>query len=124
MLKTQLQLLSTQLQMLTEKRNKKKKRKLMGGQVGPSYTPSAPASSVAPVSSKPKAKRNSLRPGEKVRRIGKKRAHAETSDDEKEPDEITYEQKRELSENINILPQDKLAAVFEIIKENANLNVS
>ena len=53
----------------------------------------------------------------------KKRPHA-SSDDERMPEtDITYEQKRELSDNINILPPDKLPQVFEIIKENANLGV-
>ena len=37
--------------------------------------------------------------------------------------DITYEQKRELSDNINILPPEKLPQVFEIIKENAQLTV-
>jgi Bromodomain extra-terminal - transcription regulation len=38
--------------------------------------------------------------------------------DEKEPEEISYEQKRELSDNINIMPADKMPGVLEIIKEN------
>ncbi len=55
---------------------------------------------------------------------GRKRKTYEGSEDEKMPEgDITYEQKRELSDNINILPAEKLPLVFEIIKENAQLTV-
>ena len=54
---------------------------------------------------------------------GRKR-RIEEDEEERMPDiDISYEQKRELSDNINILPADKLPQVFEIIKENTNLNV-
>ena len=111
MLKTQLQLLNTQLQMLTEKRNKRKKRKSM---TSTSYAPAAAFAS--PVAApKPKKKKS---PEKK-----KQKRPFPHSDDEREPDEVTYEQKRELSDNINILPPELLPKVFEIIKENADINV-
>lgn len=76
--------------------------------------PSQPAASYA-AKSQAKPKKGPSKP-----RGRKKRVHA-SSDDERMPDtDITYEQKRELSDNINILPPDKLPQVFEIIKENAN----
>jgi hypothetical protein len=104
MLKTQLQLLNQQLQNLMEKRNRRKKRRAM--------LPSTPLSSTQ-FAQKPKKKKN---PEKKTKKA--------TEDfDEKIPEEITYEQKRELSDNINILPPEKLPQVFEIIKENTQLNV-
>jgi isopentenyldiphosphate isomerase len=97
MLKTQLQLLNQQLQTLMERRNRRKKRRTTQSVTMPS--------SPQP----PKAK--------------KKKVIRKRDPEEMIPEEITYEQKRELSDNINILPPDKLPQVFEIIKENAQLNV-
>ncbi|KAJ3318392.1 hypothetical protein HDV06_003077 [Boothiomyces sp. JEL0866] len=116
MLKSQLVLLNQQLQMLTEKRAKKKKRKSISG-------PAGLGSGVAPpglASAKKKSKsKSSDKKGNK-----KKRPHNDT-DDEKMPEtDITYEQKRELSDNINILPPEKLPQVFEIIKENTQLQAA
>jgi hypothetical protein len=36
--------------------------------------------------------------------------------------ELTYDQKRELSENINILTQDQLGRVLQIIRENTHID--
>ena len=90
-LQAQLQTLSSQLAILTEKRNKRKSRKKsLGGAGRP-----AKASSVKPVAVK-----------------DKKRGRGDSSDDNMpEPAEITYDMKRELSENINLLSQDKLPQV-------------
>lgn len=106
MLKTQLSILNQQLQTLIEKRNKRKKRRA-----------SQPTSYPNNFSSQqPKPKKST----EKKK---KKRSYPQSSDDEKMPESITYEQKRELSDNINILPPEKLPQVFEIIKENTQLTV-
>lgn len=86
-----------------------------------SYYPPAATGQPAPSSYAAKAQAKAKKPSKPRGR--KKRAHV-SSDDERMPDaDITYEQKRELSDNINILPPDKLPQVFEIIKENANLGV-
>ena len=37
-------------------------------------------------------------------------------------EELTYDQKRELSENINILSQDQLGKVLQIIRENTHID--
>jgi bromodomain-containing factor 1 len=110
-LRNQLHKLNQQLQALLDKRNKRRKRRSVGNNV----TYSSPMGT-AP--SKPKTKT--------VKKEKKKKRAAPTSDeDEAMPvGDITYEQKRELSDNINILPSDKLPTVFEIIKENTHLNVS
>jgi hypothetical protein len=105
-----MKVLGAQLEMLLEKQNRKRKRR----SVGP-----PPQYGAAQLPQKPKSKRSLGKSPDKKSK--KKRSHV--SDDEREPDEITYEQKRELSENISILPADKLPFVFEIIKENTNLGV-
>jgi hypothetical protein len=97
MLKTQLQLLNQQLQTLMERRNRRKKRRAM---------------QAMPISTSPQ------QPKPKKKKLVKKK-----DPEDMIPEEITYEQKRELSDNINILPPDKLPQVFEIIKENTQLNV-
>ncbi|KAJ3272088.1 hypothetical protein HDV01_005953 [Terramyces sp. JEL0728] len=113
MLKSQLVLLNQQLQMLTEKRAKKKKRKSISGPAGAVAPPG-----LASVKKKSKSKSSDKKSNKK------KRPHNDT-DDEKMPEtDITYEQKRELSDNINILPPEKLPQVFEIIKENTQLQAA
>lgn len=91
--------------MLREKRSKTKKRKSM--------TTSGTA---------PNKKPRSQKSADKKERKKKRQSGYET-EDQKEPLEITYEQKRELSDSINILPSDKLPYVFEIIKSNASFEV-
>jgi hypothetical protein len=116
MLKTQLNLLNQQLKMLQDKQARKRDKR-RASRLNSAGIP--PVSTGLPYV-KP-AKKNSI-PGNGAKRGRKKRVHE--SDDEKMPEtDITYEQKRELSDSINILPADKLPQVFEIIKENANLNV-
>ncbi|KAJ3262661.1 hypothetical protein HK103_000190 [Boothiomyces macroporosus] len=116
MLKSQLVLLNQQLQMLTEKRAKKKKRKSISGPAGVGSGVAAPG--LASVKKKSKSKSGDKKSNKK------KRPHNDT-DDEKMPEtDITYEQKRELSDNINILPPEKLPQVFEIIKENTQLQAA
>ncbi|KAI8929393.1 hypothetical protein BC831DRAFT_444255, partial [Entophlyctis helioformis] len=171
MLKTQLQFLVSQIQIMTDKRNKKRKRKGLpptafnmpslfpGSMLGTAQaTPAAsapvaaapvaatpaPASTPAPAASAatpadaavstptPAAKPRAPRARPSAPKTDRKRPPAkkprtraeEEADADAVPDEITYEQKRELSENINILPQDKLATVFEIIKENTAFSAS
>ena len=112
MLKTQLLLLTQQIQIATEKQARLRKRRKSAGPTG--------ISGLGTPSSKSKKLSKS---GEK--KIKRKRSSLNSSDDEKMPDtDITYEQKRELSDNINILPPDKLPLVFEIIKESTHLNVN
>ncbi|KAI8911563.1 Bromodomain-containing protein [Gorgonomyces haynaldii] len=116
MLKTQIQLLQNQIQAINEKRNKRKKRRSLSATNHPSasYLPSTPT--IPSVPKKPKQKRNIEKK--------KKRPFPQSSDDEREPEEITYEQKRELSDNINILPPEKLPVVLDIIKSNTAVNSS
>ena len=111
MLKTQIRLLNQQLQVLVDKRKGRKKQRRVSSAVLPS-----PVGSVAQ-KSKPKQPK---KPSEK-----KRKRQGGLEEDEKMPEgDITYEQKRELSDNINILPQDYLPQVFEIIKSgNTALNV-
>ena len=111
MLKTQIHLLNQQLQVLIEKRKGRKKARRTSTAVLPS-----PVGSVAQ-KSKPKQPK---KPSEK-----KRKRQSGIEEDEKMPEgDITYEQKRELSDNINILPPDYLPQVFEIIKNgNTTLNV-
>ncbi|KAJ1328375.1 hypothetical protein BSLG_010107 [Batrachochytrium salamandrivorans] len=140
MLQTQLNLLNTQLQMLTDKRNKKRKRKAAhansNSMAAAAATTPAPSSAVertpfqppatttaAPSTSKPRAPRSRpTAPKSDRKRPAKKRPRPNDSDGENEPDEISYDQKRELSESIDLLPQERLSTVLEIIKENALLN--
>lgn len=106
LLKKQVASLNLQISVLMEKRKEKKETKRRS-------LVQAPAMSQPKPQKQPKLSKSRNR---------KKRAHE--SDDELMPDtDITYEQKRELSDNINILPEDKLPQVFEIIKENGNVNV-
>ena len=129
-IETQIELLNAQLRMLKEKRDKKKKRKSLGvQQVSSNNLYGVPSLShyatptPAPKQSRPRQQpRPSLSKSE--RKGSKKRSKPDASDDERIPDEITYEQKRELSENINMLTQEQLTTVFEIIKENADLNAT
>jgi hypothetical protein len=117
MLKSQLNLLNQQLKMLQDKQARKKDKR-RASRLNSAGVP--PVSSGLPY---PKPAKQSSIPGAGSKRGRKKRVHE--SDDEKMPEtDITYEQKRELSDSINILPADKLPQVFEIIKENANLNVN
>ncbi|KAH6593873.1 hypothetical protein BASA50_007098 [Batrachochytrium salamandrivorans] len=142
MLQTQLNLLNTQLQMLTDKRNKKRKRKAAhansNSMAAAAATTPAPSSAVertpfqppatttaAPSTSKPRAPRSRpTAPKSDRKRPAKKRPRSNDSDGENEPDEISYDQKRELSESIDLLPQERLSTVLEIIKENALLNTT
>lgn len=110
-------MLNQQLKMLQDKQARKKDKRRTSRLN--SLSTGLPATAGLPYV-KP-AKKHSIT-GVGNKRGRKKRAHE--SDDEKMPEtDITYEQKRELSDSINILPADKLPQVFEIIKENANLNV-
>lgn len=118
MLKAQLTLLNEQLAMLMEKKKKKREKRKS------SYT-SAPSPSVGVYQAAPVAPRPRKQPtvGAPVKPKTRRKRTAE-SDEERMPEgEISYEQKRELSDNINILEPDKLPQVFEIIKENTNLTV-
>lgn len=97
MLKTQLALLTQQMNSLIDKRKRRQRSRQNQGI--------------------PKEKK-------KVKSDRKKKKRGFESEDEAMPvGDITYEQKRELSDNINILPSDKLPQVFEIIKENTQLTV-
>ena len=113
MLKTQVQLLTTQLTLLTEKRARKKKAKA--------------AAAAASASKKAKAPRPTKPPGMSTPSYPKpaksaphKRARADLDPDQIE--ELTYDQKRDLSENINILTQDQLGRVLQIIRENTHID--
>ncbi|KAL5038481.1 hypothetical protein RTP6_005781 [Batrachochytrium dendrobatidis] len=123
MLQTQLNLLNTQLQMLTDKRNKKRKRR-SHGHVHDSAEVASPPEPVAQSSAKSRSRTRLPAPKPDRRRSITKRARPNDSDDENEPEEITYEQKRELSESIDLLPHERLCTVLEIIKENAQLNTT
>ena len=137
MIKQNIQLLNQQLEMLQEKhRKKKEKRKSLSAAASanhsaaqlPYYPPisaqSAPSYS-APRSAGLAAAAQAVKPKKAPSKRGrKKRVHASSDDEQMPQADITYEQKRELSDNISILPPEKLPQVFEIIKENANLNVS
>lgn len=125
MIKSQLAMLNSQLAIIMEKRRKKRERKrqsiVSASSTAPASYYSAPS---APVYGAPAALPSSV-PAKKPGKRGRKRKNYDGySEDEKMPEgEITYEQKRELSDNINILPPEKLPLVFEIIKENAQLTV-
>ena len=108
-LQNQLQHLSSQLALLTEKRNKRKARKRSS--IGGTKSSKAAMGAAAHHSTKKQY-------GEGY---DKKRRREESDDDLPETAEITYEMKRELSENINLLDQDKLPIVFDLIKENTDL---
>lgn len=100
-LKSQISILTQQLQVLIEKRRRKKSRKALA------------------VAAKPRTK-----PRLEKKTGDKRKKKSYDSDEEKMPEgDITYEQKRELSDNINILPSEKLPTVFDIIKENTLINV-
>ncbi|KAI8898937.1 hypothetical protein BC833DRAFT_564515 [Globomyces pollinis-pini] len=112
-LKDQITVLHGQIQVLMEKRSRKRKRKLSTSNASNGIGGSVPA-----FVGKPKSK-----PKSSEKRSKKKRSYPQSSDDEKMPEtDVTYEQKRELSDNINILPPDLLPQVFEIIKESSGLN--
>ncbi|KAJ3341127.1 hypothetical protein HDU91_000750, partial [Kappamyces sp. JEL0680] len=123
MIKSQLAMLNSQLAIIMEKRRKKRERKrqsiVSASSTAPASYYTAPS---APVYGAPAALPSSV-PAKKPGKRGRKRKNYDGySEDEKMPEgEITYEQKRELSDNINILPPEKLPLVFEIIKENAQL---
>lgn len=118
MLKTQLMLLNEQLAMLMEKKRKKREKRKISYTSAPS--PSVEIQPVVPIATKP---RKQPVVGVPVKAKTRRKRPAE-SDEELMPEgEISYEQKRELSDNINILEPDKLPQVFEIIKENTNLTV-
>jgi hypothetical protein len=98
MLKTQLAVLTQQMNTLIDKRKRRQRARLNQGLL--------------------------LKEKKKVKSDKKKKKRGFESDDEAMPlGDITYEQKRELSDNINILPSDRLPQVFEIIKENTQLTV-
>ena len=109
MLKTQVQLLTTQLTLLTEKRAKRKHAKAMSSA----------------------NKKRKMAPKPSLGALKSKSFTAATptparsfTEMEAEPQELTYEQKRELSENINVLTQDQLARVLQIIRENTHIDES
>lgn len=122
MLKTQVQLLTTQLTLLTEKRARKKKAK--------AAAQAAAAMEAQKQAKKPKQPRpKQPTPGgsssgfpkpPKQPRATKKRAFTDLDPDKIE--ELTYDQKRELSENINILTQEQLSRVLQIIRENTHID--
>ena len=114
MLKTQVQLLTTQLQLLTEKRLKKQKAKAAAAAAAASA--SASKKSKKPRPSKPAGGP----PSSASKSKGRKRVRSEL--DPNAVQELTYEQKRELSENINILTQEQLGRVLQIIKENTTID--
>jgi hypothetical protein len=104
-------MLNQEIQILMEKRRKRRR----------GVTNMTPTSYNVSASSMSKPKKSKSKNPEKKK---KKRPYSQSSDDEQMPEtEITYEQKRELSDNINILPPEKLPQIFEIIKENTQLNV-
>lgn len=106
MLKTQVQLLTTQLTLLTEKRARKKKARAQASMNQPK---------------KPKNRPNSMPGGmdfSKSKTSGKRVLDI----DSEVVQELTYDQKRELSENINILTQDQLGRVLQIIRENTHID--
>ena len=107
MLKTQVQLLTTQLTLLTEKRARKKKARAQAAMMQPKKSKSRPKSM----------------PGgmefSKSKNLSGKRSLEMDSD---VVQELSYDQKRELSENINILTQDQLGRVLQIIRENTTID--
>jgi hypothetical protein len=121
MLKTQVQLLTTQLTLLTEKRARKKKAKA-AAQAAAAIE--AQKQAKKPKQPRPKPTPTSASTGfpkpPKQPRQTKKRAFADL--DPEKIEELTYEQKRELSENINILTQEQLARVLQIIRENTHID--
>ena len=107
MLKTQVQLLTTQLNLLTEKRVRKKKAKAQAALMQPKKPKSRPKSMPGGVDFTKSKSSSSKRPLEM---------------DSDVVQELTYDQKRELSENINILTQDQLGKVLQIIRENTHID--
>lgn len=106
MLKTQVQLLTTQLTLLTEKRARKKKARAQAAMMQPKKSKNRPKSMPGGMDfSKSKTS------GKRVLDI-----------DSEVVQELTYDQKRELSENINILTQDQLGRVLQIIRENTHID--
>jgi hypothetical protein len=103
-IKLQLATLNNELHQLNEKRRARKRKRVNSGTNG--FKEDGNKSKKRSGSSKDKKKR--------IKR---------SFEDEKEPDEISYEQKRELSDNINILAPEKMQEVLDIIKENTNLPV-
>ncbi len=108
MLKTQVQLLTTQLTLLTEKRARKKKAKAQAAMMNPKKSKSRPKS--MPASGYPSLGKSG-QPGKRSLDV-----------DSDVVQELTYDQKRELSENINILTQEQLGRVLQIIRENTHID--
>ena len=106
MLKTQVQLLTTQLTLLTEKRARKKKARAQAAMIPKKskHRPKSMPGGVEFSQSKPMSGKRSL------------------DIDSEVVQELTYDQKRELSENINILTQDQLGRVLQIIRENTHID--
>jgi hypothetical protein len=104
MLKTQVQLLTTQLTLLTDKRARKKKARAQAAMMQPKKSKNSPKS-IPGVADKSKS---SNKRGLDI--------------DSEVVQELTYDQKRELSENINILTQDQLGRVLQIIRENTHID--
>lgn len=106
MLKTQVQLLTTQLTLLTEKRARKKKARAQAAMMQPKKSKNRPKS--MPGSTDFSKSKTSSKRGLDI--------------DSDVVQELTYDQKRELSENINILTQDQLGRVLQIIRENTHID--
>jgi hypothetical protein len=112
MIQSQMDILNNRKRLLQEKIEKRRKERRGSRMM---------SNSMADVGDSTLSKVKKLAPAGAKR--GRKR-RIDEDEEERMPDtDISYEQKRELSDNINILPPDKLPQVFEIIKENTNLNV-
>lgn len=117
-LKSQIAVLNNQVYQVTERiRARKRKRR---GTSSNGVTNNNEVSSGGVLGAKPKSRSKSST-GKSSKKKQKRSSMMEI--DEKEPDEITYEQKRELSDNIETLPAEKMNQVVEIIRENINLQV-
>ena len=112
-LDSQIKSLQAQKSTLLEKRKRKTKRtSVSSGVISAPHniaSPAAPAGLVTATKQKVKRQPNAQGPPKKKRK--------QQMDFEMEPEEITYDQKRDLSERIQLLPGEKLPMALEIIKD-------
>ena len=132
LLQKNLEVMSQQLTLLLDKRHKKKSKKkvkrdkmMTPRDLSPPYIPPVPVlhQPMPPQPPKPRPPPKQSRPAPKSRPSAQNKRPSTTAPKkvakppvvEQEP-ELTFEQKKELSEKINLLDQDGLGKVVEIIQ--------
>ncbi|KAJ3179477.1 hypothetical protein HDU85_004888 [Gaertneriomyces sp. JEL0708] len=121
LLQQQLQAITSQMQMLQEKRSRKKEKKRKSL---PKVVPAPAAHKAARTPKTPKTPKQSgsAKKGGPKRSAEKSKSkkRVEYSSDEEE-DDLSYEQKSELSHLVNELPMEKIDQVMEIIRTSSGL---